>query len=134
MSECIIGSGSPNNSGYIYQYYSPTGRMEGVHRIAYMRTHGLIPAGLVVMHICNNRKCINIEHLKLGTHKDNFEHMVRERRGPAQVLSLGEHDEIRIAYATGQYTQRQLADLYGVSKSQVSNIVRGKTTSRKDRG
>lgn len=42
------------------------------HRISYTLFKGIIPKNLVVMHICDNRGCINPEHLKLGTQQDNM--------------------------------------------------------------
>lgn len=43
-----------------------------MHRFIYEKTFGInLPKEIVVMHICDNPACINIEHLKLGTHKEN---------------------------------------------------------------
>lgn len=41
------------------------------HRIAYVLTHGDIPAGAVVMHTCGVPACVNPVHLRLGTQADN---------------------------------------------------------------
>lgn len=49
------------------------------HRFSWMAFNGEIPDGLFVLHKCDNRKCINPNHLFLGTHKDNAED--RERKG-----------------------------------------------------
>ena len=42
-----------------------------VHRVVWEMNHGAIPAGTVVMHICDNPKCSNLEHLRLGSHAEN---------------------------------------------------------------
>jgi HNH endonuclease len=42
-----------------------------VHRIAYEIYVGAIPKGMVICHKCNNKKCYNIDHLYVGSHKDN---------------------------------------------------------------
>ena len=44
----------------------------GIHRVAWMLTHGPIPKGMEVMHICDNPPCGNPSHLRLGTHADNM--------------------------------------------------------------
>lgn len=42
-----------------------------VHRVLYRCIHGEIKKGLVVRHLCNNKACVNIGHLDLGSAKDN---------------------------------------------------------------
>lgn len=45
--------------------------MTTAHRVAWMATHGPIPPGLVVDHLCRNRPCCNPSHLRLLTNEDN---------------------------------------------------------------
>ncbi len=47
------------------------GRSERSHRVSWMIHKGSIPEGLCVLHRCNNRLCVNPEHLCLGTRDDN---------------------------------------------------------------
>lgn len=67
--QCWNWKGSIAANGY--------GRVSGklAHRLIYQHNVGPIPEGLEVQHICNNRRCCNPKHLKLGTHKENMAFM-----------------------------------------------------------
>lgn len=55
------------------------GRNLGAHRVAYAVHRG--PVGnRMVLHSCDNRTCVNPDHLFLGTAKDNAEDMVKKGR------------------------------------------------------
>lgn len=45
------------------------------HRLAYVLTHGLIPEGMQIDHICHNRACVNADHLRLATPRQNHENL-----------------------------------------------------------
>ena len=47
------------------------------HRVVWEHHHGPIPAGMTVDHICHNKRCIEIEHLRMLTNLDNA-----RRNGP----------------------------------------------------
>lgn len=47
------------------------------HRYYHQHLIGPIPEGLLVMHKCNNRGCVNPDHLETGTNQDNMTYMVQ---------------------------------------------------------
>lgn len=57
------------------------GKEGRAHRAAWMLTNGPIPAGLIICHHCDNRKCCNPRHLFLGSHQDNQRDKWRKGRG-----------------------------------------------------
>jgi hypothetical protein len=69
-TDCQIHPGRPNNKGYVARWYD--GRLEQVHRIAWIKAHGPIPSGQEVDHQCGTRNCVNVDHLRLLTHRENL--------------------------------------------------------------
>lgn len=56
------------------------GRQMYTHRLAWELTHGPIPDGLFVCHTCDNPPCCNLDHLWLGTIKDNNQDCTKKGR------------------------------------------------------
>jgi hypothetical protein len=50
------------------------------HRVSYEAARGSIPTGLHILHSCDNRKCINPDHLRAGTQADNSRDMIERGR------------------------------------------------------
>lgn len=91
------------------------------HCLYFEEAYGAIPEGLEVDHLCRVKRCVNPEHLEAVTHVENL------RRGFIAKLYEEEVVRIRAMYATGQYTQSELAKAFGVTSSSISCIVTGRS-------
>lgn len=91
-----------------YGIFRAPGRGIKVHREMWTINKGAIPDGMCICHTCDNPACINIDHLFLGTRKDNMIDMVRKGRNaktggmlnPRAILTEDNVREIRrtVAY------------------------------------
>jgi hypothetical protein len=82
---CWLWTASVRNKGYGAFAYVSNGRtvQERAHRISWKLRFGFIPQGLCVLHDCpggDNPRCVNPEHLFLGTKADNNRDMHRKGR------------------------------------------------------
>ena len=104
-------------------------KVQAAQRVVFEDTYGPVPDGMFVCHTCDNRSCINPEHLFLGTHQDNMDDMVRKNRG---YKGVGVHNprakitpkQVREIRASGEST-KVLAERYGLSPHYVPKIKRG---------
>jgi HNH endonuclease len=72
-SGCRISTYSVASHGYAQIGWKDEGRMTGTtaQRAAWTYKNGQIPPGLTVDHLCKNRRCVNVDHLRLLTNYEN---------------------------------------------------------------
>lgn len=72
MSDCLLWAGTIDSKGY--GIYRPNRRVkpQKAHRVMYEILVGPIPEGLVIDHLCRNRRCVNPEHLEPVSMHENI--------------------------------------------------------------
>jgi hypothetical protein len=101
------------------------GRQVQAHRSAWRIFRGEVPDGLHVLHHCDNRKCVNLEHLYLGTPADNVRDKIERCAWWGRMkYSFEQVEEARALYSIGM-SQQKIADRLGMHQTQVSKYVRG---------
>lgn len=134
--ECWVWTASVAGGGY-GQFGLRHGKTVPAHRLSWEMANGTIPDGLWILHRCDNKPCVNPNHLFLGTRQDNVDdmmakgrHWIRpckgEQNGRAK-LTDAQVKEIRARWATGVESQSAIARDYPmISRIKVSEICRGK--------
>ncbi len=115
-----------------YGYLFAFGKVVRAHRFSFELFSGPIPADLMVLHRCDNRRCVNPNHLFLGDAGDNMRDCIAKKRHPNQHGEAGRKitemmaNNIRIMFARGEHSKQALAEIYGVSYLTISNLLCGK--------
>ena len=118
--DCVEWPWARTGRGYGTVYNPKNRKFYGVHRAAYEAAYGPIPEGMVVMHICDNKACFAIEHLTLGTQKDN----VHDALNKSLFIPGGNKipESIREAIRNSAVSRQQARKEYGISSSSFYNI------------
>lgn len=114
-----------------YAKFGINGKTIHAHRVSYELTYGCIPIGLCVCHKCDNPKCVNPDHLFIGTVQDNINDRVRKNRTAIQsgekngMSRLKEKDiiTIRKLFFIDKIKQGEIAKLFFISNQHVSRII-----------
>ena len=124
----ICTSHKPGSSGY--PRIRRNKELFNLHRYIWTKYNGPIPEGLCIRHSCDNKMCINPDHLILGTLADNNKD-ARERgqhkHGEESVKSRLKEKDIYYIRENLHLEDWILAAKFGVSKRYISKIKRGGT-------
>ena len=102
------------------------------HRFAFEMVNGSIPKGLCVLHRCDNRLCVNVDHLFLGDIHENIKDMdVKGRRGTRSKLIVADVEKIKDMLSQ-RFSQQHIAKLFNVNQTTISRIKLGVTKSFKN--
>lgn len=115
---CWTWIGSIRNG---YGTVTVQGHQMHAHRWAYLLAKGPIPKGLYVCHSCDNRLCVNPDHLWLGTAKENM----RDASKKGRIWSRKWLTPAEVRYVLdSRLSCRVLAPIYGVSHGTIWRIRR----------
>lgn len=126
LDGCWEWPGKTYNNGYGSVRWHGDERY--AHRTAYELTFGPIPAGLLVCHRCDNRRCVRPDHLFVGTDGDNQADKVAKGRQTKHRLTEEKVRDMRADRRVGA-TTAVLAERYGVSTSTVAAVLARRTWS-----
>ncbi len=124
-SKCWNWTG-PRNKGYGWFYIGGRGHL--AHRISYyFHIEDLPKPPYYILHKCNNKLCVNPEHLYKGTAKENKADQIRDTgiRSGGRSKKLGTEQILYAAMLSiSGKTQREIAKIMGVSQWNIWNILR----------
>lgn len=117
--KCVQGNG--------YGRLNFNRKSDYVHRFAYKAWIGNIPLKKDICHTCDNRKCINPEHLFVGSRKDNMQDAKKKGRIaqrdklPQSKISVDKIPSILARVKSGEKYQ-DIAKDFGVVRHTINNI------------
>ncbi len=141
---CWLWTAASKNAKFCYGYFKIGRKKYLAHRISWLITYGIIPNNLYVLHKCDNPKCVNPNHLFLGTAKDNCNDCIAKNRSImvaknrrvqsgkqfntnlkiiSNTLTQKQIEEIQNKYIPHNYGFAKLAKEYNVSKWLVRKIL-----------
>jgi len=108
---CWNWTGALNTYGYGHH------NKHGLAHRYLLKNMGIDIEGKIVCHTCDNRRCVNPEHLFIGTNQDNEHDKIKKGRAPRKLTPTAVL-EIR----NGNFTKKELADKYKVSITTIYDV------------
>lgn len=129
-----VQKGGPDDCWYWKGYIGPVGygnlhfhgKSTNAHRVSYEIANGEIPAGICVLHKCDNSTCVNPKHLYLGSQQDNVNDREDRKRSNREFrLSEGLVQKIKTDLLTMKVSE--VSRKYKLPYINILNIAHGKT-------
>jgi hypothetical protein len=133
-TKCWVWTSTINKKSGYGQITLPGHLKKYAHRFSWEIHFESIPEGLNVCHKCDNRLCVNPDHIFIGTDFDNEQDKWRKGRGKHPIgelngyakLTVNEVIQIRQLYATGKHTYVSIANIFHITFQTVHSIVKYK--------
>lgn len=126
---CLLFTGrkSPSGAGR-FRLGSQAWSETRAHRYAWSQAFGPIADGVLIIHLCPHRSCVNVAHLAEGDRADLLAVQRAHRHGaPKKRLAADDVRAIRSLWASGDLTEAKIGAMFGVGQWTVSNLINGKT-------
>lgn len=125
---CWIWTKACSSAGYgnAYIVINGTGRNICAHRLSYIIHYGLVPEDKFVCHACDNKYCVNPQHLWIGDNSDNMLDAYKKSLNKQVKLSAVDVKFIK----TSVKNRDELAAQFSVSASCIRDIFSGRTWKR----
>ncbi len=128
LDKCWLWSGSLAPDGY--GKVKIKDKHTSAHRLSWVIHNGEIPSGMQVLHKCDNRSCVNPNHLVLGTNAENTADRVRKgRSNPAKGNQLPQSklDECKVRQIREMsrvgMPQSKIAAYFDMCQQAIANVV-----------
>lgn len=122
---CRVWTGTLSGSGYGQMWWQ--GRMQSAHVLSWFNGAGFMPRpGKIICHHCDNPRCIEYDHLFMGTQSDNRNDMYQkgrgaDRKGEVHPLSKLTAKEV-LAIRDAKGTHSQIALQFEITRQTVGDI------------
>ena len=116
---CWIWQLYTNEDGYGVMWYAEADCAEKSHIVYYERAKGPVPEGKELHHTCENRLCVNPEHLEPLTKPEHI-------RIHSAVLDISQVRDIRKLNSKGM-SSRKLSTLFEISRGAIQGILKNRT-------
>lgn len=133
-SGCWLWMASTAGKGYGQIKLTGQRRQIYAHRLAYIIATGKDPGAKQLCHTCDNPKCVNPEHLFVGTSQDNHDDMkAKGRHTFGEKNTQAKLDEVQVQQIKTMLSlgvpQTKIGAAFGVHQVQISRIKTGKRWS-----
>lgn len=127
---CFIWTGQRQYQGMGYGKVKAMKNDFSTHRLSYILNKGEIPKGMCVLHKCDQPLCINPDHLRLGTQRENVDDAFRKGRRqnpkPFYIIPIEKVEKCRLLRAEGKSYEKIAGDL-GICVGSAWKIINNKT-------
>lgn len=121
---CHEWQGAKQSNGY--GRFNPFGKSMYAHRFAALMKYGILHNNQDVCHVCDNRLCVNPDHLFIGSRKDNMQDCVAKKRhayGSRLSKKLTEQDVVKIRKLLSQgMDKKDIAMEFNVTTGCIEHI------------
>jgi uncharacterized protein (DUF433 family) len=127
LGNCWEWLGGKYNTGYGQLIRNIWGE-ETTHRWSYKHFHNVeLTSDILVRHRCDNRICVNPNHLEEGTKQQNIQDMIDRHPQPCGRKFNKEQVEEILMYRSLGMIYKDIAEHYGVSRRTIEKLCLGKT-------